>query len=102
MEAKSEKPSPNVNRTFSESILKLFNESKTVNLTIANGDLEGTNGTTFKTSITISDTYLKNATQLSIARTMIHEMTHAYINALFHNRKEFNSMDFHQKLAEYA
>lgn len=102
MEAKSEKPSPNVNRTFSESILKLFNESKTVNLTIANGDLEGANGTTFKTSITISDTYLKNATQLSIARTMIHEMTHAYINALFHNRKEFNSMDFHQKLAEYA
>lgn len=73
-----------------------------VYLTIANGDLKGTNGTTFRTSITISDTYLENATQLSIVRTMIHEMTHAYINTLFYDYKDFDSMDFRQKLAEYA
>ena len=105
MEAKLEKPTPNVNRTFSESILKLFNESKTVNLTIANGDLEGANGSTTVTSITISDTYLEKATQLSIARTMIHEMTHAYLNVKYNSPQLFdpdNGYDFRLKMDRYA
>lgn len=71
------KPTPKMSRTFSESILKLFNDSNTFNLSIANGYLKDANGSTSGASITISDSYLKNATQLSIARTMIHEMVHA-------------------------
>ena len=105
MEAKLENPTPNVSRTFSESILKLFNESKTVNLTIANGDLEGTNGTTTVTSITISNTYLEKATQLSIARTMIHEMIHAYLNVKYSSPLLFdpdNGYDFRLKMDKYA
>ena len=96
-------PAPNVSRTFSESILKLFNESKSVHLTITNGYLKDANGSTSGTSITISDSYLKNATQLSIARTMIHEMTHAYLNVKYSNAMSFdNGMDFRMKMEKYA
>lgn len=38
---KMQNPIPNVSFTFSESILKLFNDSDTFNLTIANGHLKG-------------------------------------------------------------
>jgi len=68
---------------FSESILRLFNDSKYTDYTIQNGSLPNRNGLTETRSgevvTTISDNYLKNATKLSIARTMIHESVHAYI-----------------------
>lgn len=76
-------PTAKVNLTFAESILKLFNDSNTFNLSINND-------------------YLKKATDLSIARTIIHEMPHAYINTLFYDHREFDSFDYHQKLVEYA
>ncbi|MCK0124948.1 hypothetical protein MWU76_11105 [Gelidibacter sp. F2691] len=95
-------PNSKVHLTLSESILKLFNDSDSVKLSITDGKLIDANGRTTGTAITISESYLKSATSLSIARTMIHEMTHAYINALFFDHKEFESLDFRQKLAEYA
>lgn len=89
--------------TFAESILKLFNDAKHHDYTIKNGNLSGgENGNTVLTTTTLNNDYLKNATQLSIARTIIHEMVHAYINAKYYYRSDFNSLDFHQKLADYA
>ena len=96
------KPTQNVNLTFAESILKLFNDSNTFNLSIANGYLEDANGSTSGASITISDSYLKNATQLSIARTMIHETVHAYLNVKYHNFIALDDWDFKTLMEKYA
>src|SRR5690606_12757930 len=88
-------PTQNVNLNFSESILKLFNDSSLFNYSITNGDLKDSNGSTNGISTTISNFYLKNATQLSIARTIIHEMVHAYLNVKYKNAMSFdNGLDF--------
>ncbi|MEN8913217.1 MAG: hypothetical protein ABF257_05145, partial [Polaribacter sp.] len=68
---------------FSESILKLFNDSINSHLVIQNGNTGGSNAQTLRTTITLGNDYLSNATKLSIARTMIHESVHAYINGVF-------------------
>jgi hypothetical protein len=87
---------------FSESILKLFNDSDYTHLIIQNGNAGNSNAFTVGATITIGDTYLENATQLSIARTMIHESVHTYINALYSNVVTFNSFSFQQKMEKYA
>ncbi|WP_425659329.1 hypothetical protein [Tenacibaculum ascidiaceicola] len=87
---------------FSESILKLFDDSSKTHYTIQNGATNGSAATTLGATTTISDNYLSNATKLSIARTMIHESVHAYINALYSNVIQFNSFTFRQKIEEYA
>ncbi len=66
-----------------------FEKSQVFDLIIENGNLTGKNGlTTTKYNsetrkpeiwITLSNDYLNNATKLSIARTIIHEMVHGYI-----------------------
>lgn len=96
-------PTAKISLTFAESILKLFNDSDTFNLSITNGYLKEANGSTSGASITISDSYLKSATNLSIARTMIHEMVHAYLNVKYGNALSFdNGMDFRLKMEKYA
>lgn len=87
---------------FSESTLKLFNDSDNTHLIIQNGTTNGSNASTTGATITISDNYLANATKLSIARTMIHESVHAYINALYSNVVSFNSFTFRDKIEKYA
>ena len=100
---KMQNPIPNVSFTFSESILKLFNDSDTFNLTIANGHLKGANGSTKGASITISNDYLKKATDLSIARTMIHETVHAYLNVRYTQVLSFeDGFDFKLKMEKFA
>jgi hypothetical protein len=70
--------------TFSQAIIQLFDDHIT-NLRIENGTLSNpdSNATTFTiprgASIKLSDNYLNSASKLSIARTMIHELVHAYI-----------------------
>ncbi|MEN8702574.1 MAG: hypothetical protein ABF311_09895 [Polaribacter sp.] len=86
---------------FSESILKLFNDSDNTHLIIQNGDVGESNAKTIKYTITISENYLAKATELSIARTMIHESVHAYINGLYYS-SDFQSLSFGQKLRKYA
>ncbi|MEO8774672.1 MAG: SprT-like domain-containing protein, partial [Gelidibacter sp.] len=82
---------------------KLFNDSDTFNLSITNDFLENANGNTSGASITISDSYLKNATQLSTARTMIHEMVHAYLNVKYGNAMSFeNGIDFRLKMEKFT
>ena len=87
---------------FSEAILKLFNNSEHTHLTIQNGDTGNANAHTKGATITIGDTYLKHATKLSIARTMIHEAVHAYLNASYSHVVELNSFSLHQKMERYA
>ncbi|MFD2529775.1 MULTISPECIES: hypothetical protein [Polaribacter] len=87
---------------FSESILKLFNDSSNINLTIQNGTTNGSNASTNGATITVNDNYLANATRLSIARTIIHESVHAYINALYSNVVSFNSFSFADKIEKYS
>ena len=87
---------------FVESILKLFNDSRTTNLSIRNDKIGNTNASTIGTSITLNDSYLNSATQLSITRTIIHESVHAYLNAMYSNVLEFNSFTFKQKMEKFA
>ncbi|RXG22387.1 hypothetical protein [Leeuwenhoekiella marinoflava] len=90
------------NLNFSEAILKLFNDSPNTNLIIQNGNTGISNANTVGATITIGNNYLTTATQLSISRTIIHEMVHAYINALYSNVIEFSSFSFRQKIERYA
>ena len=90
------------NLNFSQEILHLFSSSNNTHLTIQNGSLTGKNASTTGATITISDNYLANATKLAIARTMIHESIHAYINALYKNVVHFNSFSFRDKIEQYA
>ena len=93
----------NLNKlNFSESILKLFADSYNTHLIIRNAKINGANARTRGATITIGNDYLKKATQLFIARTMIHESVHAYINALYSNIIEFNSFSFVKKIELYA
>ena len=87
---------------FSESILKLFNDSDNTHLIIQNGNTGNSNAYTAGATITIGDTYLANATQLSIARTMIHESVHAYLNGVYYSYPDFENKTFKEKLQKYA
>lgn len=86
---------------FAAEIYELFEKSKEFDLIIENGNLEGRNGSTRpiynpatgnkEIWITLSNEYLNNATRLSIARTIIHEMVHGYIiHELYSGNFEFN------------
>jgi len=80
---------PLANFDFASEIYELFEDSQIFDLIIQNGNLEGKNGlnsTKYNSEtrkpeiwITLSNEYLNNATRLSIARTIIHEMVHGYI-----------------------
>jgi len=96
---------PNSNITelnFSELILKLFNDSNSTNLIIENNDIGDANAHTIGATITLNNSYIEATTQLSIARTIIHESLHAYLNALYSNVIEFNSFTFREKMDRYA
>lgn len=94
----------NQNLNFNESILKMFNESSDINLVIRNSEFNpgGSNAQTVGTTITIYDSYLDKATQLSIARTMMHESLHAYINALYMQDSSLQNASFVEKINQYA
>jgi len=87
---------------FSEIILKLFNDSSSTHLIIKNDDIGSANAHTIGATITLNNSYIETATQLSIARTIIHESVHVYLNALYSNVIEFNSFTFRQKMEKYA
>ncbi|MFD0834672.1 hypothetical protein ACFQ0I_02765 [Mariniflexile aquimaris] len=93
-----------VQLTFAESILKLFNDSDTFNFTIQNNNTldEGKNASTTGGYTTLSDSYLRGATQLSIARTIIHEMVHAYLNVKYSNFIALNDWSFKDAMDKYA
>ncbi len=93
------------NLNFSEQILHLFAESNQNQYTITNADLAPgkaaeTNPTTNTT--TINNSYLENATMLSITRTMIHEQIHAYLNNVYKYRTGFKDKDLYTKMHIYA
>lgn len=94
------------NLNFSEQILSLFNESNETHYTIQNGtpDNPNANASTdpLTNTTTINDIYLQSATNLSIARTMIHEQVHAYINSTLKNHPGFLNMTLAQRMREYA
>jgi len=64
-------------------MLDLFEQSGQFDYRIRNGNLSGKNATTDRVKgvniITLDNDYLKNATSLSIARSIIHETVHAYL-----------------------
>ncbi|SFZ95253.1 hypothetical protein SAMN05428642_1201 [Flaviramulus basaltis] len=91
-----------VQLTFAESILKLFNDSDKYNYTIKNETLNSnTAASTVTTTTTLNNMYLKNATQLSISRTIIHEMVHAFLNIKYKD-PFYSGFDFRQKMELYA
>ncbi|WP_298997091.1 hypothetical protein [uncultured Tenacibaculum sp.] len=89
---------------FSESILKLFNDSNKTHYTIQNGTISGSNASTdpSNNTTTLSNSYLQTGTTLSIARTMIHESVHAYLNSVFRFRDDFKDKTLNIKMREYA
>lgn len=89
---------------FSEEILHLFASSKETNFTIKNGNLTRANASTdpLTNTTTLSNSYINNATELSIARTMIHEQVHAYINSVLKSKPGFKDMDLQTRMREYA
>ena len=90
---------------FTEYILSLFNESQFLNYTIENGtpDNPDANASTTNTTTVLNNSYLSTATQLSIARTMIHELVHAYLNYRYGSPLSFdNGLDFKLKMEQYA
>jgi len=91
------------NLTFSGEILELFDKSKYNNYIINNNSIVGKNARTItdrgSVITTISDSYLGKATKLSIARTMIHELAHAYILYKF---GKGNDLNFNQSVKLYA
>ncbi len=95
-------PNTSTSLNLSKIILNLFNNSKNIHLTIQNGETGDSNANTFGTTITIGNGYLSNATELSIARTMIHEGLHAYLNLLYSSPFSFISMSLRQKMDKYA
>ena len=90
-----------LNLNFHESILKLFDDSSSTHLTIQNGNTDK-NAFTLNTTITMGNGYLANATKLSIARTMIHESVHAYINGLYYRNSTLHDSSFSEKLRTWA
>ncbi|GHB45102.1 hypothetical protein [Mongoliitalea lutea] len=63
------------------TIMKMFEDASKIPYEINNGKING-NGLTTNINgtitVTLNDSYLNSATQLSIARTIIHENVHAY------------------------
>ncbi|WP_408029201.1 hypothetical protein [Tenacibaculum xiamenense] len=96
------------NLTFSGDILNLFDKSNQSNYIIGNGSLSGTNASTSSspqtqnTTTILSNDYLKDATTLSIARTIIHESIHAYLNVKYYSYPDFQDKPFRLKLIKYA
>ncbi|WP_194974229.1 hypothetical protein [Aquiflexum lacus] len=82
-------------------IVKLFNDCKKIPYTIQQSNLTGSNAITeFKSGgieITLNSSYLQKASQLSIARTIIHENIHAYF---IHQTK--TNLDFALGLNKFA
>ncbi len=101
---KPEVITPNGNLTLSQQILLLFNESYKTDYTIQNGTTNGSNASTdpSNNTTTMSDSYLHNATKLSIARTMIHEQVHAYINSVHKWKSGFQDLSLYKKLKAFA
>ncbi|WP_067151739.1 trypsin inhibitor-like cysteine-rich domain-containing protein [Pseudotamlana agarivorans] len=98
-------PNKNIKLTFSEEILKLFNDSKIFKLSIQNNNSldNNVNASTNGASITLNDSYLRNATQLSITRTIIHEIVHAYLNLRYNNYMSLDKgIDFKNKMEDFA
>ncbi|MFY0631629.1 MAG: hypothetical protein JXR05_14735 [Flavobacteriaceae bacterium] len=89
--------------TFAETIINLFNDSANTNYTIQNGPLpDDENASTVITTTTISNSYLSSATTLSIARTMIHELVHAYLNGVFYGFPDIVDLPLNEKLHRFA
>ncbi|PKP15260.1 MAG: hypothetical protein CVU07_10700, partial [Bacteroidetes bacterium HGW-Bacteroidetes-23] len=102
-------PKDKLGLNFSQSILKLFNDSNTFKYVISNenllnaeGEPSGANASTTGAKTTLNNIYLANATQLSIARTMIHEMVHAFLNNVYFNRPDFENKSLLEKMRSYA
>ncbi|MCH7413264.1 hypothetical protein MM213_07205 [Belliella sp. R4-6] len=102
---------PLSNYDFASAIYELFEKSQNFNLIIKNDNISGVNGSTTsgfnnsngkkEVTITLSNHYLNNATRLSIARTIIHEMVHGYIvHELNSGNFDFMS-DFGDKYENY-
>ena len=89
---------------FNEAILALFSESTKFHYTIENGDLANPKASahTIGSTITLNNLYLSNATELSIARTIIHETLHTYLNLKYQNPLDLNNMSFRQKMDLFA
>ena len=90
---------------FSEYVLYLFNESETFKYVIQNGtpNNPNANASTLGATTIINNNYLNSATQLSIARTMIHELVHAYLNIRYSNFLSFpDGYSFRQLMEQYA
>lgn len=73
---------------LSQIILDLFDNSSNLSLIFKIDDLGAVNARTNPNvlagnyTITLDDTYVKNGTQLAIARTIIHESVHAWLSYL--------------------
>ncbi|AMC11420.1 hypothetical protein Lupro_09160 [Lutibacter profundi] len=87
---------------FSETILKLFNDSSSTHLIIGNDDIGNANAHTVGTTITLNNSYIETATQLSIARTIIHESVHAYLNGVYFSYTDFENKSLQEKMRQYA
>lgn len=92
-----------ISLSFSDGIIELFHNSKILNYSIENKNISNQNAYTIGASTVISNSYLGSATKLSIARTMIHELTHAYLNARYSSPLSFdNGIDYRLKMEKYA
>ncbi len=90
---------------FVERILKLFNDSNKTHYTVKNSSIGAgvaavTDGKTNVT--TFHNSYLQKATKLSIARTIIHESIHAYLNSVYFSRSDLIDKPFREKLFKFA
>ncbi len=83
------------------AIISLFQQTTKYPYLIKNGDLGNANGETRNIdgviTVTLDNNYLKNATKLSIVRTIIHENVHAYF---LHQTK--TNLDFALGLENFA
>jgi len=87
---------------ITNGILALFNQSSLFDYTINNRYLSDKNASTIGASTTLSTDYLNKATQLSIARTMIHEMVHAYLNLTTANSPQIDNTNFYDLMMAFA
>ena len=99
-------PNEPLELNFSESIITLFNSIPNLEYYIEDDNLVGKNAsTTFSGGniiTTLSENYLNNATKLSIARTIIHELVHGWLSARFDLPVTTNSIAFKFGMEQYA
>jgi len=95
------KSDQNVKLNFIHKIMDMFTNSSK-HFTIKNGNLGYKNAHTAGTVITMNNSYLNSASQLSIARTIIHESIHVYLNAQYNYTTAFNSLSFKEKMIKYG